>query len=234
MDKKLKIVIVIVLLLALAYAIFCLTDYSEAESTAKSLLNGTENVSVVKEDYGLFVNGMGNDTLMIFYPGAKVEYTSYLPLLVELADGGIDVALVEMPLNIAFFGKDAAGSIMNSTNYSNYILAGHSLGGLTAAEFQNNSAKGDAVILLAAYPKNKVNVPVLSIYGSNDGVLNGKAYNESKTLMSNLTEIIIPGGNHEQFAYYGSQTGDGIANITPENQQNKTANEILKFTDDLF
>ena len=62
MDKKLKIVIVIVLLLALAYAIFYLTDYSEAESTAKSLLNGTENVSVVKEDYGLFVNGMGNDT----------------------------------------------------------------------------------------------------------------------------------------------------------------------------
>lgn len=234
MDKKLKIVIVIVLLLALGYAIFYLTDYSEAESTAKSLLNGTENVSVVKEDYGLFVNGMGNDTLMIFYPGAKVEYTSYLPLLVELADGGIDVALVEMPLNIAFFGKDAAGSIMNSTNYSNYILAGHSLGGLTAAEFQNNSAKGDAVILLAAYPKNKVNVPVLSIYGSNDGVLNGKAYNESKTLMSNLTEIIIPGGNHEQFAYYGSQTGDGIANITPENQQNKTADEILKFTDDLY
>ena len=52
--------------------------------------------------------------------------------------------------------------------------------------------------------------------------------------MSNLTEIIIPGGNHEQFAYYGSQTGDGIANIAPENQQNKTANEILKFTDDLF
>ena len=71
-------------------------------------------------------------------------------------------------------------------------------------------------------------------YGSNDGVLNGKAYNDSKTLMSNLTEIIIPGGNHEQFAYYGSQTGDGIANIAPENQQNKTANEILKFTDDLF
>ena len=52
--------------------------------------------------------------------------------------------------------------------------------------------------------------------------------------MSNLTEVIIGGGNHEQFAYYGPQSGDGVANITAENQQNQTADEILKFINELF
>ena len=61
-----------------------------------------------------------------------------------------------------------------------------------------------------------------------------EAYNKSKPLMSNLTEYVIDGGNHEQFAYYGSQSGDGVANITPENQQNQTASKILEFINKLF
>ena len=56
-----------------------------------------------------------------------------------------------------------------------------------------------------------------------------KAYNESKPLMDNLTEFVIDGGNHEQFAYYGYQEGDGEAKITPENQQKQTVDKILEF-----
>lgn len=234
MNKKIKIVIVVVLVLILAYTAFYFTDYHHAEKKATDLLNGTENVSVVKQDYGLFINGSGNDTLFIFYPGAKNEYTAYLPLLVELSNRGVDSALVKMPLNFAFFGENTADSIIDSTNYSHYILAGHSLGGLSAASYHNHTGKGDGVVLLAAYPNSDVDVPVLSIYGSEDGILNMESYNKSKPLMENLTEVVIGGGNHEQFAYYGLQSGDGVANITPENQQNQTADAILRFIDDLF
>ena len=108
----------------MAYTAFYFTEYRHAEKKATDLMNGTENVSVIKENYGLFLNGSGNDTLFIFYPGAKNEYVSYLPLLMDISNGGVDSALVEMPLNFAFFGENTADSIIDSTNYSHYVLAG--------------------------------------------------------------------------------------------------------------
>lgn len=229
MNKKIKIIIVIAVVSILAYTAFYFTDYRHAEKNATDLLNGTENVSVVKQDYGYLLNGSGNDTLLIFYPGAKNDYIAYLPLMINLSSRGVDCALVQMPFNFAFFGENTADSIIDSTNYSRYVLAGHSLGGLSAVGFTNHTGKGDAVVLLAAYPNSHVSKPVLSIYGSNDKILNMKAYNESKPLMDNLTEFVIDGGNHEQFAYYGYQEGDGEAKITPENQQKQTADKILEF-----
>lgn len=71
--------------------------------------------------------------------------------------------------------------------------------------------------------------PVLSIYGSNDGILNLETYNESRPLMDNLTEVIIPGANHVQFGDYGSQPMDGNATISPEKQQNKSIDEMVDF-----
>ena len=54
-------------------------------------------------------------------------------------------------------------------------------------------------------------------------------YNESVVFMDNLTELIIKGGNHAQFGYYGNQSGDGIAKISADNQQKQSENEIIEF-----
>ncbi len=233
MNKKLKIILIVAIALILAYAVFYLTDCYHAEKTATDYLNGTENVSVIKEEYGLFLDGSGNDTALIFYPGAKVEYTSYLPLLVELSNRGVDCYLVEMPFNIAFLGENTADTIINDTNYIHYVLAGHSLGGVAASDYINKTGNGDGLVLLSAYPSSHVEKPVLSIYGSEDKVLDMNAYNESKGLMDNFTEFVIDGANHEQFAYYGAQSGDGVATITPEDQQMQTAAKILEFINSL-
>lgn len=72
MNKKLKIILFIAFALILAYAIFYLFEYSPAEKSVDNYLNGTNNVSIVKKDYGLFLDGYGNDTALIFYPGAKI------------------------------------------------------------------------------------------------------------------------------------------------------------------
>jgi hypothetical protein len=233
MNKKIKIAIVIIVALILAYSAYYLTDYNHAEETATKYLNGTDEVNVSKVNTGLFLDGYGNDTALIFYPGAKVEYSAYLPMLTDLASKGVDCYLVEMPFNIAFFGANKADEIIDTSNYSHYILAGHSLGGVVASSYMANTGKGDGLILLAGYPSENITKPVLSIYGSQDGNLNKKSYDEAKPLMSNLTEYAIDGGNHAQFAYYGKQTGDNEASITPENQQNQTVNEILKFVNNL-
>ena len=229
MNKKIKIAIVVIVALAVAYSIYYLTDCSHAESTATDYLNGTDDVNVTKIDKGLYLDGYGNDTALIFYPGAKIEYISYLPMLCELSSKGIDCYRVEMPFNIALFGENEADKIIDTTNYSKYVLWGHSLGGVVASAYMAHSGKGDGLILLAGYPTENITKPTLSIYGSNDGNLNKKSYDEAKPLMSNMTEHVIDGGNHAQFGYYGKQSGDNEANITPENQQNQTVGTILEF-----
>jgi pimeloyl-ACP methyl ester carboxylesterase len=229
MRRKIKIAIVIIVALVAAYSIYYLTSYSPAEAAAADCLNGTDTVNITKIDNKLFLDGKGNDTAVIFYPGAKIEYTAYLPMLCELSAKGVDCYLVEMPFNIALFGENEADSIIESANYSNYILCGHSLGGVVASSYMAHSGKGDGLVLLAAYPTENITKPVLSIYGSEDGNLNRKSYDEAKPLMSNMTEFVIDGGNHAQFGYYGTQSGDNAANITAENQQNQTAAKILEF-----
>lgn len=233
MNKTIKIVLIIAVILIVGYCVFYFTEYHHAEKTAIEALEGTDNVTVTEVDSGLFVDGPGNESAVIFYPGAKNEYIAYLPMFVDLAEQGVDSYLVQMPFNFAVLAQNSADSIIDNGNYSHYFLSGHSLGGLSAASYVNDSGKGDGLILLAAYPIVEINKPVLSIYGTNDGILNMKAYNESKPLMNNLTEFVIEGGNHEQFAYYGAQEGDYLASITPRDQQGQTESVILEFINSL-
>ena len=237
MNKKIKIVLYIIL--ALIILIVCLSvwyvnDYSHADASVNTYLNGTSNVSVEKVDNGLFLDGPGNDSALIFYPGAKIEYISYLPLFMELANDGVDCFIVEMPGNLAFLGADSADSIIGGDKYSydEWYISGHSLGGVAASSYAtNHKDKISGLILLASYPVDDMgNMSVLSIYGSNDKTLNKETYDESKSLMdNNLTEYVINGGNHAQFGSYGNQSGDGIATISPENQRDQTEKAILDF-----
>ena len=205
--------------------------YYHAEETATNYMNGTEDVNVTKISNGLFLDGYGNDTAIIFYPGAKVEYSSYLPLFVDLSSKGIDCYLVEMPFNLAFFGIDSADEIIENSDYDHYFIAGHSLGGAMACNYVNKTDKKiDGLIFLSSHSAVGIDVPVLSIRGTNDGVINLTSYEKAKSLLhNNFTEIIINGGNHAQFGYYGNQTGDGQANITAKSQQDQSVAAIMKF-----
>ena len=197
---------------------------------ATDCINGTENVNVSKIDQELLLDGPGNDTALIFYPGAKVEYTSYLPMLAKLSAKGVDCYLVEMPLNMAFFGKDSANDIIDDGNYTHYIMSGHSLGGAMAASYVNETNRSDGLVLFASYATGEISKPVLSIYGSEDKVLNMKSYNESMDMYTgNFTEFVIDGCNHAQFGYYGNQSGDGSSTISAKTQQKESVNEILDF-----
>ena len=217
MNKKIKIAIVVILLLILGFALFYINDYYHAEKVAVDSLNSSDNVSVIKTSNGMLLDGPGNDTALIFYPGAKVEYTSYAPLFMNLSSQGVDCYLVEMPFNLAFLGQNSADEIIDDGNYSHYFLSGHSLGGVMAASYVNNTNKTDGLILFASYSTSEIEKPVLSIYGSEDKVLNVEEYNESKEFIDdNLTEFEIPGANHAQFGYYGNQSGDGTAKISAE------------------
>jgi hypothetical protein len=85
--------------------------------------------------------------------------------------------------------------------------------------------------MLAAYPAKPLDekTAAITIYGSEDGVLNMKKMTYAKQyLPDGSKEYVIKGGNHSQFGNYGKQDGDGIADISSDEQQHKTVELILQ------
>lgn len=233
--KKLKIsggALVGVVICILVYAIVYINDYYHVEDMDKAIAS-TKNVLVSEESFGYYVDGPGEGTAMIFYPGAKVEAVAYVPLMKEIANNGIDCFVVDMPARIALFGINRANKIKEEygDKYKSFVMSGHSLGGAAAAMYTYKNLKDvDGLVLFAAYSTkdiSNVTFPVISVYGSEDKVLSRKKYDENKkNLPSNFNEYIIEGGNHALFGYYGKQDGDGEARITYEEQWKETATYV--------
>ena len=171
---------------------------------------------------------------LIFYPGGKVEYTAYAPLMAKLAEENVLCVLLEMPLNLAVLDRNAAEGIPEEfPEVAHWYLAGHSLGGSMAASFAGeNTDTYEGLILLAAYSTEDLResgLKVCSLYGDRDGVLNMEKY---ETYHSNLPEDtleqVLEGGNHAGFGSYGPQEGDGISALEPGVQLTWTADRICE------
>lgn len=233
--KKVKIILAILLslivVLSAAFAIY-VNIYYHAENVDSYLTSDT-NVTIEETSFGWFFDGPGNNEALIFYPGAKVEACAYAPLMKMLSSHGIDCFLVKMPFNLAFFGINKADKIMNYYSYDKWYISGHSLGGAMAASYTaKHKDRLSGLVLLASYSTGDLSdaaFPVLSIYGSNDGVLNKDKVSSARSLMpSAYSEYIIKGGNHAGFGSYGTQKGDNNADITNEEQWEITCEYILK------
>ena len=219
------------LLILAAVCVWYVNDYYHAESYVDAYLQSSENVKVIHKDTMVFLDGAGTEDALIFYPGAKVEYTAYVPMFYALAEQGVDCFVVKMPCNLAFLGMSRAADIMEEYSYENWYLSGHSLGGAMAANYvADNGDDFEGLVLLAAYATKELpeHLSVLSIYGSEDKVVNMDSVSAGRAYVpEDYTEICLEGGNHAWFAYYGEQDGDGTAYITKENQQQKTVDVIL-------
>ncbi len=205
--------------------------YYHADGTALAALESDAAVEVTKTDYGWFFDGPSQTDALIFYPGAKVEAAAYAPLLRELAEGGMDVLLAEMPLRFAFFGANKAEGLIAQYEYDAWYLGGHSLGGAMAANWAAEHPEGlSGVILFAAYPTKALDesLVLISVYGSEDGVLRLDRVEAGRAFAPpSYSECVIEGGNHAQFGSYGPQSGDGAARIAPAEQWRQTVEAIL-------
>jgi hypothetical protein len=184
--------------------------------------------------------GAAPDAGFIFYPGARVDYRAYAPVLRQIAEGGTFVAVVKVTLNLAFFEVNAADKVISEhPEISLWAVGGHSLGGVAASSYA--SAHPDlvsGVVLWASYPADdslkRLNIPVLSVYGSNDGLAGSDRIELSRALLPDATlYFVIEGGNHAQFGAYGEQSGDRPASISAEEQWRQTAEVTLKFLESL-
>ncbi len=172
-------------------------------------------------------------TGIVFYPGGKVAFESYAPLLFSLAENGIYCVDCHMPLDYAFTGIHKADTVIRAKPELTWYIAGHSLGGAMAAFYAKDAENLTGIIFLAAYSTadlSDTGLKALTIYGSNDHVLNIQKLQECvSNLPADQQTVVIQGGNHCQFGDYGFQKGDGAATITAEEQLKQTVTAITGF-----
>ncbi len=151
------------------------------------------------------------------------------------AEYGILCALVEMPFNLAVFDINAADGIQEMyPDIEDWYIGGHSLGGSMAASYlADHTSDFAGLILLGSYSTADLSdseLKVLSVYGSEDEVLNKKKYDKNlSNLPEDFTEIVIDGGCHAYFGMYGAQDGDGTPTIGNEEQILFSASTIFNF-----
>ncbi len=234
----LTVLIVIVAILS-AVCVVYLNDYYCADAAASEALKSDDEVKVEWiDDNGIAFWPKEPEFGLIFYPGGKVEFTAYAPLLRNLAEEGILCVLIRMPYNLAVLDMDVAEGIQERfPEIGDWYIGGHSLGGAMAASYAAEHVdEYKGLILLAAYSTkdiSKSGLQVLSVYGSEDGVLDIEKYTNNRTnLPVDMEEYIIEGGCHAQFGSYGKQEGDGEPGISSEEQRKATAQYIAELMAD--
>lgn len=234
--KKRKLwtsVAAVLLALILAVAVYA-GDYYRAEGAAVAAMRGSGSVTVTRSGNLTVFAPDEPSAGFIFYPGGKVEHSAYAPLLLALAEEDILCVLVRMPLNLAVLDLDAAEGVPGQyPEIENWYIGGHSLGGSMAASYAaENAGCFEGLVLLAAYSTADLTgteLEVLSIYGSEDRVLNLEKYAQyALNLPEGTCEMVIPGGNHAQFGSYGHQEGDGEASVSGEEQITATVRSLLE------
>ena len=216
--------LLLIILLVGAFYIYAL-DYYRADEVAIAVMQ-SDAITLVEDNFIVLSPNTPGDTAIIFYPGAKVEYFSYLPMMEKIMlSSNVTCILVKMPFNMAIFDSDAANKIISRfPDIENWYIAGHSMGGAMASDYASkNQDKIRGLLLFGAYIYgNYPDENALTVYGS---------FNTSVEEKINYTEniVVIEGGNHAQFGNYGNQKGDPDATISSEEQQNIAVVAVHEF-----
>ena len=239
MKKRTRIILSVCLAVFFVFGVggyAYVSDYYHADETAlEAMAYLTDSVQVEQDGNVTWFVPEDPTAGLIFYPGGKVEHTAYAPLLRACAEQGILCALVRMPGNLAVLDANAADGLQEEyPEVTAWYMAGHSLGGAMAANYAAAHAEDfNGLILLAAYSTKDLTgttLRVLSVYGSEDGVLNRESYEKNRaTLPADTTEVVLDGGCHAQFGSYGPQDGDGVPTISGEEQVRQTTEAITAF-----
>lgn len=234
LKRFLVSLLVFVIVFAVGFGIY-VNDYYHATNTASQALTSEQKVAAKDHQILVFQPKGQIKAGLIFYPGGKVDYKAYAPLLKKLAQQGVLCLCPHMPFNLAVFAANKAEGMQKQyPEVTKWYIGGHSLGGVMASQYAYKHQKDfQGMIFLASYPTHSFqnsSLEALTVYGSQDHVLNKKSYQKNKKNFPKQTqERIIQGGNHGQFANYGKQSGDGKATITSNRQQEETVEAIMQW-----
>lgn len=228
-------VVLVLALLVGGCAVYLADDYP-ADGAAISAFVADLSAPCSEPTRGVLTYGSPDASVgFIFYPGGKVDFRAYEPLMAALASKGAFCVLLQMPFQLAVLDVDAAKGIAEDyPAVGHWYLGGHSLGGSMAASYlESNFSEFAGLVLLGSYSTadlSQTPLRVLSLYGSEDRVMNREKYDRYKSnLPDALTEIVLEGGCHAGFGMYGAQKGDGVPTVSTEEQILRSADLIFSF-----
>lgn len=173
-------------------------------------------------------------TGLVFQPGARVDARAYAHILRPVAEAGYQVVIVKQPLGVAFLAAGFAPTWAEQhPEVERWVVAGHSLGGVVAAQ---NAAEPNAIrdlVLWASFPASDVSgeaFSAVSVFGTRDGLTSTTQIDESIDDLPPGTEFVaVEGAVHSSFGDYGTQPGDGAPTISREDAQSQIIAATLTF-----
>ncbi|MBQ0037448.1 MAG: alpha/beta hydrolase [Clostridiales bacterium] len=236
-SRIVLIVIAAILLLSAVVVGMCLFNERPAVQAVATYQSAYfDTIINVDDDGGVEILPQNKEDAkigLIFYVGAQIKPNAYIPLLAQIAEQGYVCFIPNLTFNMAALEPLAAEEIISAhPEIKSWVLAGHSMGGLTASGFADDHRDTiDGLILIAAYTNRDMSdaeLPTLAIFGDTDGVMNKSLYEKRKAWNpADFEEYIITGANHAQYGDYGKQPRDNDATITAEEQQKQTSDMIL-------
>lgn len=240
LKRFLLTIFAIVLLLSAGFVIWALNAAPPGQAALAALVSDQQVTVTQTAEYIAFQPSARQPSIgLIFYPGGRVDYRAYAPVLHQIAAQGYLVILVPVNLNLAFFEIEAgAPALKDFPEIQTWAVSGHSLGGVAASIFAANHPEIRGIVYWASYPADdtlkNTGLKTLSIYGTLDGLATLETVEKNKAFMPGDTIFIpIEGGNHAQFADYGFQPGDNLATISPEAQWQQAARAVSDFLQSL-
>ena len=175
-------------------------------------------------------------TGLVFVPGGRVDPRAYAHVLRPLARAGYLVTVLKEPFGISFTDPGHPARVMAAhPGIAQWVVAGHSLGGVTAAAFADDhpvvgSARVAGLVLWASYPAGaleRADLAVASVSAELDGLSTPAKVDAAKSkLPPDTTHVVVPGAVHSWFGDYGDQPGDG----TPTGDRAEAQAQITRAT----
>ena len=240
-SKKKTLIATMSLLIIFIIGFFIwLSNGYALENNYMEYMNSNSSVNVTnKGEYTYFTPKNVDATKgFIFYPGERIDSSSYAKLCNMIASHGYKVVSVDMPFNYAAFGKNKAEEIISENpDISKWVIGGDSLGGTVASNYVVDNRNIDGMVFISSYPEKDMRdlgVKVLSIWGSKDDIIDYKKLINSKDQLPLDSKYVeIEGANHSQFANYGTYKGDEDALISNDEQMEITVNNIVEFLNNI-
>ena len=118
MKKKLPFILHILisivsglLVLTIAAGVYLNIHYS-ADNEAAAVFANSRNIKVNELDNAFFIDGEGENTAFIFYPGAKVDSDAYSPLMKQLAANRVDTSVHKLTFRTAICVVNASDPLI--------------------------------------------------------------------------------------------------------------------------
>jgi pimeloyl-ACP methyl ester carboxylesterase len=180
-----------------------------------------------------------NGINVIFFQGGLTDPKAYAPLCRRLAENGFTCYLMKMDWRLPQYDYKKTLKLFHLDSGS-YVVGGHSQGGKMAAQivYENPTLFKGLFLLGTSHPRgidlSTFTIPTIKIYAEKDGLASVPEVMENKSkLPQNSKLILIKGGNHSQFGYLGKLLMDNSADISLEEQQKQTVENILEFLNEI-